>query len=99
MFVAVWDTAWGLSLAEILTNTLVEAPVEILAVGDTALADGTPAAAAECHATITGFPLHCYSIGVIKDDKWIVVTLWNVDQYAPYDRALFAEIAHTLQLD
>jgi len=99
LFVAVWDTAWGPSLAEILTNTLVEAPVEILAVGNTALADGTPAAAAEYHATITGFPLHCYSIGVIKDGKWIIVTIWNVDQYAPYDRAFFAEIAHTLQLN
>ena len=99
LFVAVWNTAWGPTLAEILSVILTEAPVEILASGDTALADGTPAAVAEYKATIVGWPMHCYSIGVIKDGKWITINIWTIDQYARYDRALFEEIAHTLQFD
>ena len=99
LFVSTWDVAWGPSLAEILTNMLAEAPIGILASGDTVLAGGTPAATAEYKATIRGFRMHCYSIGVVKDNKWIVVTVWNIDQYATYDRALFEEIAHTLQLN
>jgi len=99
LFVSAWDVAWGSSLAEVLAFTLAEVPIEILASGDTALADGTPAAVAEYHATLTGWPMHCYSIGVIKEDEWITVNIWNIDQYATYDRALFEEIAHALQFN
>lgn len=99
LFVSAWDVAWGSNLDEVLTLTLPEAPVEILASADTTLADGTPAAVVEYNATITGWPMHCLSLGVIKDGKWIVVNIWNIDQYATYDRALFEEIAHTLQFD
>jgi len=99
LFVTVWNTAWGSTLADVLTTILTEAPVEILASGDTALADGTPAAVAEYKASIAGMPMHCYSIGVIKDGKWITVNIWNIDRYKLFDRAFFAEIAHTLQFN
>ena len=99
LFVSVWDVAWGSSLAEVLAFTLAEAPVEILASGDTTLADGATAAVVEYNATLSGWPMHCYSIGVIKEDEWITVNIWNNDQYATYNGALFEEIAHTLQVD
>jgi len=99
LFVAVWNVAWGSTLAEILSVILAEAPVEILALGDSALADGTPATIMEYKASIVGLPMHCYSIGVTKDGKWITINIWNIDQYAMYDRALFEEIAHTLQFN
>jgi len=99
LFVAVWNAAWASNLADILSIVFAEAPVEVLASGDTALADGTPAVIVEYKATIVSLPMHCYSIGVIKDGQWITINIWNIDQYATYDRDLFAEIAHTLQFN
>jgi len=62
------------------------------------LPDGTEAEVAEYNATITGWPMHCYSIGVIKDGKWIAVNIWNIDKFARYNGVLFKEIANTLTL-
>jgi len=99
LFVSAWDVARGTTLTRALTVTFVQAPVEILASGNTTLADGTAAEVVEYNATIVNQPMHCYSIGVIKGSKWIVVSIWNIDQYATYDIALFEEIAHTLQFN
>jgi len=97
LFVLTWNTAWSDSLAGILTTAFNEAPVEIYTLANTTLADGTGADVLEYNATIKGLLMHCYSVGVIKDNKWTVVTMWNIDQYAAFDRVLFKEIAYTLQ--
>ena len=98
LFVSAWNAAWGASLDKVLAATLREAPVEILATGKTLLPDGTEAEVAEYNATITGWPMHCYSVGVIKDGRWIAVNIWNIDKFARFNRDLFKEIANTLTL-
>ncbi len=99
LFVAAWNGEWGESLAELLAVALTEEPVKVLSSGDTTLADGTVAEVVEYTATITDWPMHCYSIGVLKDGIWITINIWNIDQYSWFDRALFEEIAHTLQFN
>jgi len=98
LWISAWDVAEGDTLPAILTAKLVEAPVEILRAGETTLEDGTTAYAAEYNATIGGWPMHCYSLGVIVGDNWITVNIWDMDTYAQFDGTLFAEIAHTLQV-
>lgn len=97
LFVSAWDASWGASLTEVLAVTLTEAPVEIIASDDIVLADGTAAEVAEYKATIAGWPMHCYSIGVISDNKWIAVNIWNIDRFTGFDGDLFKEIAQTLR--
>jgi spore coat protein H len=99
LFVSTWNAAWGASLDKVLAVTLREAPVEILATGKTLLPDGTEAEVAEYNATITGWPMHCYSVGVIKDGRWIAINVWNIDKFARFNRDLFKEIANTLTLN
>ncbi len=99
LFVAAWwSGAQGSTLANVLSVVFAEASVEILASGDTTLADGTPATVVEYNFAPGDWPMHCYSIGVIRQNTWVVVSIWNTDQYATYDRALFREIARTLHL-
>jgi hypothetical protein len=99
LFASVWEAKLGDSLAEVLSNSLQEGSVEIIATGDTVLADGTMAQVAEYKATIYRWPMHCYSIGVKRGSRWITVNLWSIDQYAKFDRGLFEEIAHTLTVE
>jgi len=98
LFVSSW-TSRAQGLVEAVIGTLREGPVLVIGSGETALSDGTPAEITEYHATIVGYPMHCYSIGVKRDGTWLTVNLWNIDQYSPFDRGLFEEIAHTLHLD
>jgi hypothetical protein len=99
LFALAWNAAWGDSLAEAVAIAFTEAPVQIPAVADTTLADGTAADVVEYKATIVGLPTHCYSVGVMKDGRWIAVSIRSLDQYTTCDRALFEEIAHTLEFN
>jgi hypothetical protein len=97
--VTAWNAEWGESLDKVLKVTLTEGTVEILAKGKSALADGTPAEAVEYRAIIAGYPMHCYSLGVKGGGWWVAINLWNIDQYANFNRGLFEEIAHTLEFE
>jgi len=99
LFVSALDFGWEERFYVVLSVVLIEGPVEVLALGDTVLADGSVAAIAEYYATIAGSLKHCYSLGVRKGAQWITVNLWNIDQYGPFQRELFEEIAHTLRFD
>jgi roadblock/LC7 domain-containing protein len=41
--------------------------------------------------------LDVFCLGVMKDNKWIIVTVATVGLLAKYDEAKFSEIAHTLE--
>jgi len=99
LFLSAWNFGWEERLYVVLSVMLQEGPVELLALGDTVLAGDTAASIAEYNATIAGSRKHCYSLGVRRGAQWITVNLWNIDQYGPFQRELFEEIAHTLQFD
>jgi hypothetical protein len=84
---------------KLIIAALKEGPVRIIASGEMALADGTPAEIVEYTATLGGTGVHCYSIGLLTGSRWLTVNLWNIDQYLLFDRKLLEEIAHTLRLN
>ncbi len=63
----------------------------------TKLADGTEASVAKVDWTVRGYPGETFALGVLKDNKWIVVTVTTVALLVPYDEAKFSEIAHSLK--
>ena len=74
--------------------------IEVTSESETTLADGTPATEAVTTYMIPqGFPADAFSLGVQADGKWVVVTVMTVSVLAPYDEALFSEIAHTLTFE
>ena len=99
LYVSAWPFGWEERFYVVLSLMLQEGPVEFLALGDTVLAGDTAASIAEYHATIAGWQMHCYSIGVRRGEQWITVHLWNIDDYGPFQSMLFEEIAHTLRFD
>jgi len=99
VFVSWWAIGWEDDFSEVVKLALREGPVDILASGSTVLANGTEAGLVEYTATIVGNRMHLYSIGVRRGAGWITVNLWNIDQYSPFDRGLFEEIAHTLRFE
>jgi hypothetical protein len=102
MFVGSWDLDGNDTLESfpaVLIASLTEAPVEILKAGPTTLADGTPAYAAEYNCTLTGWPMHSVSVGLIVGDQWIGYHLWNIDVLGTlFEEDWMWEMAHTLTL-
>ena len=82
-----------------LSQATGDSRIEIVSETETTLADGTPAAEAVVKWAVQGFPGDTFALGAVKDDRWVIVTITTVSLLAPYNEALFAEIAHTLQLD
>ena len=94
--------AEGTAFTEVLTAALEEAggsEIEITSESDTALADGTPASEAIVKAKMQGFGADGFSLGAMKDNEWVIVTIVTVNLLAKYDEPLFSEIAHTLQFE
>ncbi len=90
----------GLTWRESLIRGLEEdgSNVVVLYDDEVTLPDGTPATEGKVtFTTADGYDIVCLGVGVQKDSKWIKVLVWTVDEYLPYDPALFSEIAHTLQ--
>ena len=81
-----------------LSQAAGESGIEIVSETETTLSDGTPATEAVVKWTVQGFPGDTFALGAIKDNRWIIVTITTISLLAPYDEALFAQIAHTLQL-
>ncbi len=75
------------------------AEVSIKSEGETKLADGTKAYQAVYKFKHPAAPmaLDAYSLGAMKANKWIVVTVATVGLLEKFDEALFSEIGHTLQ--
>ena len=101
--VDVRDVEAGATFADVLTAVLEAeggSGVEIISEKETTLADGaTPASEAAVKFKIRGVTAHAFSLGAIKDSKWIIVTITTVKMFASYDEALFSEIAYTLQFE
>jgi len=91
----------GVDFADAVTAAL-QGPgsnIEIVSQSEVTLADGTPATVAKVSLDIQGFAGDCYVLGAQSGDKWAIVSVMTVSMLAPYDEALFSEIAHTLQFD
>jgi len=75
------------------------AEVKIKTESETKLADGTKAYQAVYKFKHPAAPmaLDAFSLGAVKADKWVVVTVATVGLLAKYDEAKFSEIAHTLK--
>jgi len=99
LWVSANDFGWEERFYVVLSLVLREGPIKFISLGDTVLSDSTVAAIAEYHATVVGYQMHCYSLGVIKGAQWITVNLWNIDQYSLFRRDIFEEIAHTLRFE
>jgi len=99
LFVSAWDFGWEERSFVVLSLILREAPVELLALGDTVLAGGTAASIAEYRTNLAGYQMHCYSLGVRRGEQWITVNFWNNDQSSLFRRDIFEELAHTLRFD
>jgi len=87
-FEAALNAVWG------------DSDIEIISQSETTLADGTPAIEAVVTVTLEGYGGDAFILGAQKDGTWIIVTVATVTLGAlgaPYDEALFPEIAHTLQ--
>jgi len=94
--------AEGTTFADVLTAALEEAggsDIEITSESETTLADGTPASEAIVKAKMQGLGADGFSLGAMKDNEWVIVTIVTVKLLAKYDEALFSEIAHTLQFE
>jgi len=87
-FEAALNAVWG------------DSDIEITSQSETTLADGTPATEAITKLKLDGHGGRAIILGAQKDGTWIIVTVATVTLGAlgaPYDEALFSEIAHTLQ--
>ena len=72
--------------------------LNILSEKEVTLADGsTPAVEIVADAKVSGFDAKTFGLGVKIDDGWLGITITTVDLMAPYDEALFSEIAYSLQ--
>jgi len=98
------DVAEGATFAEALTAALEgggSSDIEIDSESETTLADGTPASQAviKFKNPVAPMAIDAFSLGAMKDGKWVIVTVATVGLLAKYDDALFSEIAHTLQFE
>jgi len=65
---------------------------------ETILADGTKATTYKAnYIAASGYEVTAFSLDTDKGDKRIRLIVWTVEEYVPYDEALFSEIAHTLR--
>jgi len=65
---------------------------------ETTLADGTPAFAYVSKWKLLGYDFTSYNLGVKVGDNWLVVVVWTIEMYWPYDDLPAEEIARTLTL-
>ena len=98
------DVAEGATFIEALTAALEgggSSDVKIKSESETTLADDTPASQAviKFKNPIAPMAIDAFSLGVLKDGKWVVVTVATVGLLAKFDEAKFSEIAHTLQFE
>ncbi len=62
------------------------------------LADGTPAMAYASSFASGQYDIVSFATSTDKNGKRIRATVWTIDAFAPYDEALFLEIARTLSV-
>lgn len=86
-FEAALNAVWG------------DSDIEITSQSETTLADGTPATEAIIKLKLDGHGGRAIILGAQKDGTWIIVTVATVTLAAPFDEALFSEIARTLQFE
>ena len=91
----------GATFAEALTAALSTAgsDIKIVAERPSTLADDTPVSEAEVKWKVQGLGADTFALGVQKDEKWIIVAITTVSLLSKYDKALFSEVAYTLQFE
>ena len=73
-------------------------PKVLSAINHEILADGTPAYTYKVgYVSVTGYDVISYVLDADKGNKRYRIAVCTVDDFVPYDEALFSEIAHTLQ--
>ncbi len=83
-----WLNARGYSDSKLLTK-----------INPDALASGTPAYTYKVSFTsATGYAMVAYVLDTYRENTRFRMMVYTVDEFSPYDDALFSEIAHTLQL-
>ena len=97
------DAEEGATFTEALTKSLEALGgknVKMKPESETTLADGTKATQAIGKFDHPAAPMamDIFSLGAMKDNKWVMVTVGTVGLLAKFDEAKFSEIAHTLQL-
>jgi len=75
----------------------VFAQCEVLSSGTTTLADGTtPGAYCEFNALIDEqYFMHCYSVGYIDGNRWLLFVVWTIEESLEWDAGLMRSVAHT----
>jgi len=99
IFVAVEE---GATFADALISSLKASGgtnISVVSETETTLADGTPATEALVKVSLSGFGADAFSLGVLKDGKWVMVSVGTVGLLAKFDEPLFSEVVHTLQFD
>jgi branched-chain amino acid transport system substrate-binding protein len=96
------DTKEGATFTEALTKSLEAVGgknVKMKPESEITLADGTKAIQAIGKFSHPDAPvaMDILSVGAMKDNKWVIVTVATVGMLAKFDEAKFSEIAHTLQ--
>lgn len=89
------DVAEGASFGEALTAALEGAgssDIKTKSESETTLADGTPASQSvfKFKNPVAPMAVDAFSLGVMKDDKWVIVTVATVGLLAKFDEALFS---------
>jgi hypothetical protein len=64
----------------------------------TTLDDGSPAFEYELKYTYQSLGIQAFGVAADKNGKRIRAFVWTIDSMAPYDKAKFSEIAHTLSI-
>lgn len=96
------DVAEGATFVEALTAALEgggSSDVSIKSESETTLADGTPASQAilEFKNPVAPVAIDAFSLGAMKNGKWVIVTVATVWLVEKMDETEFSAIAHTLQ--
>ena len=76
-------------------NTNVEVTSDL---EEITLADGTPAIGYKSTFDAGQYSIVSYASSVDKGGKRFRATVWTIDEFSPYDEALFSEIAGTLSV-
>jgi|GEM_PF-4482565 len=80
---------------EVVTKIFLDA--EVVTAGTTVLVDNSTAAAyCEFYATVDTYPMHCYVVGYIDNNRWILFVVWTVESTVPWEGETMRQIAHTL---
>jgi hypothetical protein len=85
-----WIVAQTNSLPDTTSGKVISGPTA------TTLDDGTPAFEYELKYNYQAYEIMAFGVSADKDGKRIRAFVWTIDAFAPYDKAAFSEIAHTL---